>query len=238
MQPDLEQIVQAVLAELERRQPAPAATPATEKPAAEQPTPVRSAPRELTICSRVVSLAEIGDRLNQIRRLIVAPGAIITPAVRDALDDRNIEITYAASGRPTTTTGARLVLVAARTKFDPNTLAGTLTTSGIPVETQTSECLIRTTDQLAERVRNGATLAVILTPDVAAAVCLANRLQGVRAVSAANPTDALASARAVGANILIVDPASKGQYQLKQIITQFCSTGPSPCPNPLQAKLG
>lgn len=246
---DIQQIVLEVIAEIERQRGC--ACPSAEATAADHaaPAPVPTAPvvassaacadaDELVVCSRVVSLGEIGDRLGRIRRLVVRPGAIITPAVRDALADRNITVVHSATDGPAATTAAKIVLVAARTTYDAAALTESLGGEGLAVETQTSDCLIRTADLLAARVRDGATLGVVLTPDAAAALCLANRLPAVRAIAAADPGVVEESARAVGANVLVVDPRGKGIFPLKQIISAFGRSGPWPCPKVLQPRLG
>ncbi len=234
---DVNQIVREVIAELERRQAADADAPDASTPTADSAAP-KDDPRELVVYSRVVTLAELRDRLSQIRRLVVPPDAVITPAARDALADRNVSLVFGTADTSTAAGAARVLLIAARTGFDPSVLAEALRGEGIGVEMQESDCLIRSTDALAARVRDGRTLAVVLTPDVAAALCLANRHSGVRAVSATEAGAVAAAARGVGANVLVVDPQGRGLFQLKQTIGAFCRPGPWPCPEPLQPRLG
>ncbi|MBN1591469.1 MAG: hypothetical protein JW888_18290 [Pirellulales bacterium] len=233
---DTAQIVREVIAELQRlhganetASPAASAAPAPAVPVKDQ--------RELALSSRVVTMADVAARLGGIRRLIVPPGAIITPAVRDVLADRDITVSYGSATQPASGAATRLLVVAALTRFDPNSLAGALRGDAIDVEIQTSDCLIQTSDTLAERVRDAQTLALVLTPHTAAAMCLANRQAGVRAVSAANAGAAVHAARAVGANVLIVDPHGQGLFQLKQCVAAFCRSGPWPCPEVLRPRL-
>jgi len=245
MNVDVSQIVREVVAEMERRQRAAAAAPNNSAPptratatAVASPAPSGADPRELVLCSRVVSLGQIADRLGRIRRLVVPPGAVVTPAARDALADRGIALVFASAAAPTADAAARLVLVAARTTYSPIALGAALRAEGIEAESQTSDCLVRTIDSLAGRVRDGATLGVVLTPDVAAAVCLANRLQGIRAISASDPAVVVEAARAVGANVLAIDPRGRGMFQLKQTIVAFCRGGLWACPEVLRPRLG
>ena len=51
-----------------------------------------SVPAELKIVERVVTMRTIEGRLNGISRLIVAQKAVITPAVRDELKARKIQL--------------------------------------------------------------------------------------------------------------------------------------------------
>jgi len=235
---DVEQIVREVIAELQRRGQADAPAPArATMPGATKSSAPSNDADELVVCSRVVSLAQIGDWLGHIRRLVVRPDAVVTPAARDALADRNIALVTGPTDGSAATAASRVLLVAARTTYDAGALAETLGSEGIAIETQTSDCLIRVADLLAVRVRDGATLGVVLTPEVAAALCLANRLPGVRAVSAADPGAVTETARAVGANVLVVDPRGKGLFPLKQVLSAFCRQGPWPCPKVLQPRL-
>ncbi len=47
---------------------------------------------ELVLTDRVVTLRSIEGKLAGIARLVVAARAVVTPAVRDALNDRSIEL--------------------------------------------------------------------------------------------------------------------------------------------------
>ncbi len=104
----LERIVREVLAALgaeaggsdgTAQDRAPAQAPASPKaasavPAAPQARIVSSREGELAIPERVVTATLLEDRLQGIRRLLVRPGAILTPAARDLLRQRQIVVTY------------------------------------------------------------------------------------------------------------------------------------------------
>ena len=47
---------------------------------------------ELRLSDRVVTLAALKDRLNNVSRVSVPAKAVVTPAVRDELNDRQIEL--------------------------------------------------------------------------------------------------------------------------------------------------
>lgn len=47
---------------------------------------------ELRVEAKVVALAALDGKLSGIRRVIVGPRAIVTPAVKDELKDREIEL--------------------------------------------------------------------------------------------------------------------------------------------------
>ncbi len=71
----LEWIVQEVIRRLQQEVGAPPA-----------------AASELRLSDRVVTLASVKDRLASVRRVVVAARSIVTPAVRDELNQRQIEL--------------------------------------------------------------------------------------------------------------------------------------------------
>ena len=233
---DVEYIVREVVAELERRQQRTETSRVADAPKVE-PHESKDHAHELVVSSRVVSLAEIGDRLSRIRRLVVRADAVITPSAKDAIEDRRIAVVHGSTGKQSEDKTVSVMLVVARTGYDPGGLAAGIRAGGMSVETRTSDCLIHAVDLLAEQVRDGKSIGLLLTPDVPAGVCLANRLAGVRAVAAKDSREAVEAARAVGANVLVVDQRGKGLFQLKQVVTTFCSGGPWQCPAPLAERL-
>ena len=47
---------------------------------------------ELVLEDKVITLAKLDGRLNEITRMVVGSRAIVTPAVKDELNDRSIEL--------------------------------------------------------------------------------------------------------------------------------------------------
>jgi hypothetical protein len=192
---------------------------------------------ELVLSTRLVTLEDIGDRLNGIRRVVVGPHAVVTPAVHDALLQRNITLSRALPANNTAGTSLRLIVVAARTKLDPKLVASTLQGGGIDVACHSTDCLLAATDQLAGELSKNNTLGLLLTPHTAAALCLANRLAGVRAVIGNYAGELAADLRAVGANLLVVDPQSVGLSKLCQMAGEYCRGGMRPCPEVFRKRL-
>lgn len=212
------------------------------QPPQEPPAPQLSKPAtadgELAVQSRVVALAELKDRLAGIRKLIVPPQAIVTPAVRDELRRRNIALVVGQkSSVPSNTEGTRLVLMVTHAAMDPAGLVAALKSEGIGVEVQTSDCLIRATDQLAVDLK-GNGLGVLATPYAPAGLCLANRLAGVRAVLGLDARTVAADTASVGANLLVVNPAVLGLFQLRQLVSRFYQEPRHTCPKVLSERLG
>lgn len=199
----------------------------------------------LVVSQRVVSLAELNGRLGGVRTLVVAPGAVVTPALRDELERRGIKLEYvpaplrcAESSAGRAETGAtRAVLIALGRRFDPAPLAVSLSAEGVAVEAESMDCLLAATDRLAAEVRRPATLGVLCTRHVAAALCLANRHSAVRAVGDADPAALLAAVEAVGANVVVLDTAGMSLFAMRRVAVAFCRGGVRPCPEDFRARL-
>lgn len=242
---DIDRVVREVLAELKRApatdvSPSPSETSTTfasAEPAEKGPFPATVENGELVLSTRLLTLTEIGSRLAGIQRVVVSPQTVVTPAARDALRQRNITLCHASAQIQCSGGALRLIVVAVRTKIDPKLVANALRSEGINVLCQSTDCLLAATDQLAGELAKGNTLGVLLTPHTAAAVCLANRLTGVRAVLASDTNSIKADTSAVGANLLIVDPQRVGFFKLSGMVGEFCRSGVRPCPEVFRKRL-
>ena len=192
---------------------------------------------ELVLHCRVVTMSEVEGRLGAVRRLVVPPQAVVTPAVRDELLRRGIALGYADSANGHAPAEMRLVMIVSGADFDPAALVAVLGREGVKVECSASDCVIAATDQLAAEVARPDTLGVLLTQHVAAGLCLANRLRGVRAVTGVEAPTVTAATAAVGANLLVVDPLAGSFFPLKQMVTEFCRGRARPCPDIFRARL-
>jgi hypothetical protein len=231
---DVERIVREVLAQLGVA-PAAAEPPPAPAPPAQTPAPRTD---ELVLTGRVITMEAVAERLNAVRRVVVPRRAIVTPAVQDELRRRNVALVHAAETKGKKADRPRLVLVAARTRRDPAALVRAMADQGVGVESHSSDCLIKATDQLAGELAKPNTLGLLWTRHTALGLCLANRHPGVRCVLAGDVASTAAAVAAVGANLLMLDPASGTPYQHKQIVGDFCLGGVRPCPEDLKERLG
>ena len=238
---DVESIVKQVLAEI--RAGAVARTRSTE-PKAASPKAANTV-SQLAIGSPVVSLRQLEGRLENVRQLVVPCGAVLTPSVRDLLREKKIALTFSAANvekrADAQCGGIRLslmtTLVKPSLKFDPAALLRGLQNDGIDVDESTSNCLIETTDRFAALVDDGPALGAIVTSHPAPALCLANRLQGVRAIGPDTVENVSREAKGIGANLIVVDPAGRGIFETRQIIREFYLGGPYECPVALAQRL-
>lgn len=236
---DIERVVREVLRELGLRAapPAPVASPA---PPAAKPAAPAMADGQLTLSDRLVTLSVLEGRLAGLRKLVVSPQSVITPAVRDELARRNVQLLIGpGNGAPTATrTALRLVLVTHGRRYDPTGLLAALAKGSSRVEHHAKDCIMATSDLLAAEVAQPDTLGAVLTRHTAAGLCVANRLPGVRAVLGLDPAQATLVAKAVGANVLVADPAGGSLFWLKRMLDAFCAGGVRPCPEVFQQRLG
>ncbi|WP_347246342.1 hypothetical protein [Thermogutta sp.] len=195
---------------------------------------------ELVLSDRVITLAQVSDRLEGIRRVVVPMNAVVTPAVRDLLQEKGIPVFYggeqkcAENGNVSPTRAATVTVLLVTQRINPQQLDNLLRSEGISAEYETLDCLIRASERAAELCRKQR-LVVVVTRHVAAEVCLANRQRGVRAIVGRDPQAVAGDTAAVGANVLVAD-LSAGLFNLKRMIRQFVASSHI-CPEVFREKL-
>jgi hypothetical protein len=231
-QTDIELIVREVMAQLSQAStPAAAASPLAAPP----PTPVAQS-NDLVIDARVVTMESIAGRLNGTKQVMVPPGALVTPSVRDELRRRGIELRQECAVKKCKSL-APVLLVVGRTSSDPGLAVQMLRQEGIDVKAESTHCLIRATEMLAAAVAARA-LGVLWTRHAAVGLCLVNRNANLRAVLATSVPVTAKAVAAVGANVLVIDPTIGTMYEKKQVLRAFCLGGIRECPEELKQGLG
>jgi hypothetical protein len=186
--------------------------------------------------TRVVSPETVAARLDGVQRLVVRRGAVVTPAVRDLLRERGITLVTALEKSSCGTTPRSLVLASVAANYDPAPLVASLAPVANVVETAADDWTAGI-DALAAHVGGDAALALLVTDRVAATLCLANRYPHIRAAAVRDAAEVSAVTRAIGVNMLVVDPAECGTATLTAIAHRFCQIGPQPCPAALDHAL-
>ena len=230
-QADIERIVREVMAQLSQAS-APAATPAPAAPVDATLAVSRGHIGDLVVDARVVTLESIAGRLNGAKQLVVPPGALVTPSVRDELRRRGIVLRQESAAK-TSQSLASVLLVVGRTSHKPDLTVQMLRQEGISVKTESTNCLIKATDMLAAAAA-ARSLGVLWTRHTAVAMCLANRNKNLRAVLAAGVPATATAVAAVAANVLVVDPTAGTMYEKKQVLRAFCLGGIRECPEELK----
>ena len=192
---------------------------------------------ELVLSTRLVTMEEIGDRLGGIRRVVVASagGGYPGGARRIAATKHRSHPRFAGEKR--LCRALRLVVVAARTKFDPKPLAKYIAKRRHRGPMPATDCILAATDQLAGELAKGDALGLLLD----AAYCR-RAVFGQPACRACEPCwDAMphseADVGAVGANLLVADPQSVSLFKLCRMAGDFYRGGMRPCPEVFRKRL-
>lgn len=229
---DIERIVREVLAAWQNgraRTPEPIAE--TKATNAEKHNP-----EQLSLTDRVITLATLEGKLGTIKRVAVSRGSVVTPAVRDELKRRGIELTTGETKGRASASPSFPSLILAGASEQTNQIEQALRSSHqIEIVTATAE-IGTTLKALADRLLTIKRPGVLLTKQSAAALVLANRNHSLRAIGGMSVEQVTRDANAIGANLLIASPVEMGRCQIAQIIKAFVNPGWRQPPNDL-AKL-
>ncbi|HEY2881374.1 MAG TPA: hypothetical protein VGJ15_03050 [Pirellulales bacterium] len=191
---------------------------------------------ELQLTEQVVSAAALSGRLNGVQRLVVSARAVVTPSARDLFREKNITLVRALK-TATSVAATPIVLASVGLKIEADGLVKALAQQGLAVRHLAANELGPAVIEMAGAASRGSTVGVLLTDNAAAAVCVANRQRGVRAVSAGNRGEVNDAIRSIGANLLVIDPRRRGQLELQRMIETFAATPVRQCPAELKALL-
>lgn len=185
---------------------------------------------EVLLDAKVVSVEQLNGKLDGARQVIVRRGAIVTPAARDLLRARGIEIGWRVdSGKQSIQQAARGVLGVAEISYEPAELIRLMGHEGVTFEPIARTGLITVVDEMTERVVKDGELGLLLTGAPMAALCLANRRGGVRAIFGMDQPTVQRGVAEVGANFLIVDANRRSTFELKNLVKAFCRDWPRAC---------
>jgi hypothetical protein len=184
-------------------------------PGATAPTPPTAPAREasataagVTLASTVISLAMLEKLPSGTSRVIVAPGAVITPSAREHARDKGLVIDRASAAG-----GAALSespLLVAQAECGPTGAArAAAIVRAVPAAAHLPVSGIAdVVAQLAVHASRDGARGVLLAGRPALAAALANRSASLRAVTARDPAALATAAAECNANLLVVDPAS------------------------------
>ena len=192
---------------------------------------------ELRLTGRVVALADIKDRLHQIRRVVVPVRAVVTPAVRDELRRRGVTLVRLDHAPRKPATGLALVVRILGSRFDPATIIAALEGEPVEIRLERRDCLVASTDELARELAEPNTAGLIVSTHPAMALRLADRHRGLRAVWGVDSGRLERDLADIGANVLVVDPRTTSPYQIRRMLVDFCRRGPAECPELLRKAL-
>jgi pyruvate/2-oxoglutarate dehydrogenase complex dihydrolipoamide acyltransferase (E2) component len=174
----------------------------------------------------VIARETIARRAAAARAIVVPARAVITPAARDLLRERGVEIRRAEA---VAEAAVRLAMGMAECDYQPASLVARLEAQAIATQRLAHVGLIEVVDELCQHVRLGGARGLLLTGETHAALCLANRVAGVRAARAGCERGVRRAREAVGVNLLVLDPAGKSLHQIERAVVEFCR-GAASCP--------
>jgi ribose 5-phosphate isomerase RpiB len=220
---DVEQIVRTVLARLQKRE-----------------RKTENGAKTLTIRGRLVTEQDLIGQLGDERVVRVQKKTVITPSAREYLADRGIAIEVLDGPRQKETkTEAPLVAVGvAATRFEPGGMLADLARKGVRLQQLARVGLVGVVGELAERVARNGERGILFTDQETAALCLANRVRGIRAAISRSHGEVQEVLNEIGANLLIVGPAKTAPHTMRQIVQIWCSAPVAECPSELRERLG
>ena len=182
---------------------------------------------ELQLEERLVTLDTLHDRLAGIQSVVVAPRAIVTPAVVDELKDRGV--TLSRGQRSELHSGTELSHAGAPGRSDRPCVC--VSVDGVDVDSLRRQCGVRVTvvesrgpqktHKVVSAAINQGHPAVLITQAPSAAVVAANRNANVRAAVGFNFPAVRQAVDDADANLLAIDPRGKSTAQLFGLINEF-----------------
>lgn len=220
----LEAMVRQVLARLGALQQAPQTVATPSKPATVATPPISSANQQLN--ARVIGTRELEIVKSETNRVIVQRGTVVTPAARDWLREKKIELAWATSGiatKPQHTGGKTAVSIAkpvtrqvvlgqAAARFDATALVRQLESRGYAVQRLAHAGLEQVARELSAAAAFDGTPAVLLTDQPWAAVVAANRNPTARAAWVRDRHETLAALREMNMNLAIISVAGQSPF--------------------------
>jgi hypothetical protein len=238
----IERIVRDVLASLEPRSTTSAAANASGASANGKATAATSAAayqgRQVSLDCRVVTLDSLPEGLSGIREICVPRGALVTPAAVDALRAKGIRLTRSdgTKGGAGRLSGGVTVGVAA-CAAEPVTIGRIEQALARTVEPLARVGLVDVVREMGDLVALGGMRGILFTAETAAALCLANRRCGVRAITGRDAAEVHGAARSVGANVLVIRPDGLSTWQQLELARNFVNGSPR-CPDEYCDALG
>jgi hypothetical protein len=216
----IEQIVQQVVRHF--AVPPVAAAPATvEKP---QAAPREEGTREgVRVAGRVITHEVLASTARQARVVHIEARAIVTPSARDFLRQHAIQLVRESAPASGTVQSPQrwLVLVSQSSPSVSAALEG-LASLGVA-------CTARVAGSPAEAAAEAITVlcrgevqqVVVFTSQPELVACLANRQERVRAAATGDVAGIERIRRQLQCNLLALDPAKKGVFELKSLLKAF-----------------
>ena len=172
--------------------------------------PVRTEPIEVYIDSRVISLADIKNRLGEAKRLFIAPKSVLTPSAKDEIRKRRIEVAVKLPALDAERSSPLWLVVQKPATF-PIILLNDFQAKFEQFDT-VAAIVDSAMKNLADKIRG-----VALTRQAATLLREANRNDRIRAIYGFEPKQAAADAMEIDANLLVLHPERIGSRMVETI---------------------
>jgi len=186
---------------------------------------------QLVLRERVVTLAVLDGRLANVCQVVVPARAVVTPAVVDQLRDLEISLVRSPAARPASG-DSRVVLPEVRVREPVGAICRAVDRrvarafeANLPgADTRTFSDHDAGIAALADAIAHPKYVGVLVTDRVWRAVCRANRVGHVRAVTARGANELDAALRDVEANLLVAAPQTVVSPEWKKMVDLLCQT--------------
>ncbi len=181
---------------------------------------------------RVLAAGLLQGSLNGHRRVLIAPGTVVTPLAAEELRSSGVELgvqqeegcNQEVSWGCAQDRGYAVVQSALQALRREDLLLRSL-----PVIE--GDQLARWARLIGDCVARGECCGgVVFCQDPGLVCCVANKVAGLRAVAAATVAQAARATLTVGANLLAVEMPGRTFFEVRQILRQFCAGGRRSCP--------
>lgn len=180
----------------------------------------------LRLDARVISAACLPRSLQGVEEVVVAPGALLTPAARDRLAEARVRIRHGETLAVEGVSAEAVLPLAVVTRWNPAPLVADLARRGV-----TCELLASGGDRQAVAAVHAALVraprGVLVTDEPQIACCLANRDPRVRAATAARIEELDHLLEALGLNLLVLRPRGQSIPMTARLIERFAMARPA-----------
>ena len=228
--------IRRLVAEVIARITASVAAPQAAAPATASTSGQPQAASGVALTDKVVTLAILERLPAGTARIVVAATAVITPSAREHARDAGIEIVRGGAAAATKQQASRPFIVAhADCGGDAAGRCATIARNVPGAQQLPATGLADVVAAIATHTSRDGARGCLLSGRPAAAVVLANRSPGVRAVTARDAAGLLAAATECSANLVIVDPKTFSAVSLDRVCGEFARRDLGPAPAELAA---
>ena len=228
--------IRRLVAEVIARITAPAAAPQAAAPPPASTYGQPQAAGGVALTDKVVTLASLERLPAGTARIVVAAAAVITPSAREHARDSGIEIVRGGAAAAAKQPASRPFVIAHADCGGDAAGRCAMIARNVPGAQQLPATgLADVVAAIATHASRDGARGLLLSGRPAAAVVLANRSPGLRAVTARDAAGLLAAATECSANLVIADPKVFSAVSLDRVCGEFSRRDLGPAPAELAA---